>query len=182
MGRGWAFARVTGFWNVLDAAITTITLSSTPQLIVRQRANADTLHATGIEIEGTVRLPSSFSVAFTSGFVSSRFKGTTLLRDKHVPQVPAYNLGLDVRYHRDAWTASAQFRVTGPQFEDDQNVFTLRRATVLDVFAGRTLAGKVTAFVAVENLFDANYDVGRTPTLTTGLPRAARTGVLIALP
>jgi outer membrane receptor protein involved in Fe transport len=53
---------------------------------------------------------------------------------------------------------------------------------VLDVFGGRTLARGVTAFVAVENLFDATYDVGRTPVLTTGLPRTGRVGVLIALP
>jgi len=39
-----------------------------------------------------------------------------------------------------------------------------------------------TAFVAVENVFDAVYDVGRTPTVTTGLPRAARIGVQIVLP
>ncbi len=180
--RGRTAGRITGFWNVLDEAITTITLSSTPQLIIRQRANADTLRAAGVELEGDVRLSSSLSVAFTSGFVSSRFKGTTQLRDKRVPQVPAYNVGLNVRYNRPVWNASAQLRVTGPQFEDDQNIYTLRRATVLDVFGSRTLAGKVSAFVAVENLFDASYDVGRTPTLTTGLPRAARAGVLVALP
>jgi outer membrane receptor protein involved in Fe transport len=182
VSRGRASARVTGFVNVLDDAITSVTISSTPQLIVRQRANADRLRAVGVEIEGDVRLPHAFSVAFASGFVSSRFKGESNLRDKRVPQVPSYNLGLDLRYTPQAWTASAQLRVTGPQFEDDQNVFTLRRATVFDVFAGRTLANRVTAFVAVENLFDAIYDVGRTPTLTTGLPRAARVGVLLALP
>ena len=96
--------------------------------------------------------------------------------------MPEYNVGLGVRYTPRAWSTSAQLRITGPQFEDDQNVYTLRRATVLDVFAGRTLARGVTAFVAVENLFDATYDVGRTPVLTTGLPRAGRVGVLIALP
>jgi hypothetical protein len=37
-------------------------------------------------------------------------------------------------------------------------------------------------FVAVENLFDNEYDVGRTPFLTTGLPRAVRAGVQLALP
>ena len=79
-------------------------------------------------------------------------------------------------------TIARSARVAGPQFEDDQNVFTLRRATVLDVFGGRTLARRLTAFVAVENVFDAVYDVGRTPTLTTGLPRAARIGVQIVLP
>jgi outer membrane cobalamin receptor len=180
--RGRASARVTGFWNVLDEAITSITLSSSPQLIVRQRANADTLHANGLEIEADVRVIPSFTVAFASGFVSSRFKGDTPLRDKYVPQIARYNLGLDLRYHRDVWSASAQLRVTGRQFEDDLNVYTLRRATVVDVFGSRTVTGKVSAFVAVENLFDAVYDVGRTPILTTGMPRAARGGVLIALP
>jgi outer membrane receptor protein involved in Fe transport len=181
ISRGRASARLTGFWNVLDDAITTITLSSTPQLIVRQRANADTLRATGVELESDLRLPHSFSVGFAGGFVNSRFKGETILRDKRVPQVPGYNLGVNLRYGDRAWTASTQLRVTGPQFEDDQNVFTLRRATVLDAFGSRTV-GRVNVFVAVENLFDAVYDVGRTPTLTTGLPRAARAGVLIRVP
>ena len=182
IGRGRVSARVTGFFNVLDEAITAITISSTPQLIVRQRANADTLRASGLEVEADVRANRSLSVAFTSGLVNSHFAGTTELGGKRVPQVPRYNAGLNVRLVRPVWTASAQLRVTGPQFEDDQNVFTLRRATVLDAFGGRTLIGKVTAFVAVENVFDATYDVGRTPTLTTGLPRAARVGLQIALP
>jgi outer membrane receptor protein involved in Fe transport len=182
IGRGRVSARVTGFYNVLDEAITTITISSTPQLIVRQRANADRLRASGVEIEGDFRVRRSLSVAVTSGFVDSHFTGATGLGGKRVPQVPEYNAGLSVRYVRPVWTASAQLRVTGPQFEDDQNVYTLRRATVLDAFAGRTLTGRITAFVAVENVFDAIYDVGRTPTLTTGLPRAARVGIQMALP
>ncbi|MEO8259701.1 MAG: TonB-dependent receptor [Acidobacteriota bacterium] len=182
IGRGRVSARVTGFFNVLDQAITAITISSTPQLIIRQRANADTLRASGIELEADVRLPRSLSIALSSGFVNSEFTGATELGGKRVPQVAKYNAGLDVRYLRPVWSASAQLRVTGPQFEDDQNLFTLRRATVLDAFAGRTLIGRVTAFVAVENVFDATYDVGRTPTLTTGLPRAARVGLQVSLP
>jgi outer membrane receptor protein involved in Fe transport len=182
ISRGPASARVTGFWTVLDEAITSVTLSSTPTLIIRQRANADRLRAAGMEFEGEVRLARSLSVAFTSGVTSSRFKGETNLRDKHVPQVPSYNMGLSVRYTHQAWTASSQFRVTGPQFEDDLNVFTLRRAEVWDVFGSRTIAGRVNAFVAVENLLDKMYDVGRTPILTTGLPRAARAGLVITLP
>jgi outer membrane receptor protein involved in Fe transport len=180
--RGRVSARITGFWNVLDEAITAITISSTPQLILRQRANADTVHASGLEVEASMRVSASLSATFASGFVSSTFQGDTSLHGNRVPQVPEYNVGLGVRYTPSAWSASAQLRITGPQFEDDQNVYTLRRATVLDVFGGRTLARGVTAFVAVENLFDATYDVGRTPVLTTGLPRTGRVGVLIALP
>jgi outer membrane receptor protein involved in Fe transport len=182
ISRGRASARLTGFWTVLDDAITTVTLSSTPQQIIRQRANADTLRASGVELEGELRLPRAFSVAFTSAIVSSRFHGDTNLRGKRAPQVPAYNVGVSVRYVRNAWTASSQFRVTGPQFEDDLNLFTLRRAEVWDVFGSRTLAGRVSAFVAVENVLNRTYDVGRTPILTTGLPRAARAGVVVTLP
>ena len=42
-----------------------------------------------------------------------------------------YNVALGLRYAPQAWSASAQLRITGPQFEDDQNIYTLRRATVL---------------------------------------------------
>jgi outer membrane receptor protein involved in Fe transport len=180
--QGRVSARVTGFWNVLDEAITAITLSTTPTLIIKQRANADTVHASGLEVEADMRLRSSMAVTFASGFTSSTFQGDTSLRGNRVPQVPEYNLALGARYTPRAWTASAQLRITGPQFEDDQNVYTLRRATVVDVFGGRAFGRGVTAFVAVENLFDATYDVGRTPVLTTGLPRAGRVGVLIAMP
>ena len=180
--RGRLSARVTGFWNVLDDVITNVTLSSTPQLIIKQRANADKMRTAGVEFETSVRVRASWSMAFSSAIVDARFKGETSLRDNRVPQVPEYNLGLNIRYSHNAWTASGQLRMTGAQFEDDLNAFTLRRATVVDMFGSRSLGGKVSAFVAVENAFNSAYDVGRTPILTTGVPRAARAGVQISLP
>jgi len=180
--RGRLSVRVTSFWNVLDDVITNVTLSTTPQLITKLRANADKMRTAGVEFETGVRLPASLSVAFSSAIVDARYKGDTSLRDNRVPQVPAYNLGLNIRYGRAGWSASGQLRVTGAQFEDDLNVFRLRRATVLDVFGSRSFAGKVSAFVAVENALNNEYDVGRTPILTIGLPRAVRAGVQITLP
>jgi outer membrane cobalamin receptor len=180
--KGRASARVTAYWNVLNDAITNITLSITPALITKQRANADKVRAAGLELEQEVRLPHAVKATFAAGLVSSRFKGDTSLRDNRVPQVAKYTVAAGVRYGERGWTAAAQVRVTGPQFEDDQNLFTLRRATVVDVFVGRHVRREVQLFVAVENLFDSVYDVGRTPILTTGLPRAARAGVQIALP
>lgn len=182
MARGRVSARVTGFWNQLDDVITNITLSNTPTLITKQRQNADKLVSAGVELEGDMRLPASLSVGFASAIVNARFKGDTSLRNNRVPQVPQYNLGLSIRYGRKPWTASGQFRVTGPQFEDDLNVFRLRRAAVVDVFGSRALSAKASAFIAVENIFNARYDVGRTPILTVGLPRAARVGVQMSLP
>jgi outer membrane cobalamin receptor len=180
--RGRVSARVTGFWNVLNDTVTNITLAITPQLITKQRANADKVRATGMELEAEVQLPASLSVAFSSAIINSRFKGDTPLRDNRVPQVPTYNAAVNVRYGGHTWIASGQLRVTGAQFEDDLNLFTLRRATVLDVFGSRRFGGRLSTFVAVENLFDSEYDVGRTPILTTGLPRAARVGVQLWLP
>jgi outer membrane receptor protein involved in Fe transport len=182
LSHGQVSARVTGFWNQLDDVITNITLSATPALITKQRQNADKLRSTGIELEGDVRLSAFFSVGFASAIVNSRFKGDTPLRDNRVPQVPQSNIGLSIRYSRKPWTASGQLRVTGAQFEDDLNQFELRRATVLDVFGSRSLTQRVSAFIALENVFDVHYDVGRTPILTTGLPRAARVGVQVSLP
>jgi outer membrane receptor protein involved in Fe transport len=182
ISRGIASARVTAYWNVLDDAITNITLSTTPQLITKQRANADKVRASGFEFEGDVRLPYAVTITVASGIMNSRFKGATSLRDNRVPQIPKYNAALGARYSDRGWTGSAQLRVTGAQFEDDLNVFILRRATVLDVYAGRNLRRQVQAFVAIENVFDNEYDVGRTPILNTGLPRALRAGVQVALP
>ena len=179
---GVVSARATGFWNILDDAITNITLSSTPTLITKQRANADKVRAAGFEFEGDVRLPSSLTMTLAAGIVRSRFTGTGSLSGNQVPAVPRFNVGIGARYVNAGWTGSAQLRVTGAQFEDDQNAFVLRRATVVDVYAGRSIVRQLQVFVAVENLFDNEYDVGRTPILTTGLPRAARAGVQIALP
>jgi outer membrane receptor protein involved in Fe transport len=58
----------------------------------------------------------------------------------------------------------------------------LNRATVVDVFGGRTIARRLMAFIAVENLFDADYDAGRIPVAITGLPRAVRAGIQVVLP
>jgi outer membrane receptor protein involved in Fe transport len=181
-GRGRLSARATGFWNVLDDVITNITVSSTPQLITKMRANADKMRTAGVELEADVRLSASLSAGFSSAIVDARFKGETGLTNKRVPQVPKYNVGLSVRYSRARWTASSQLRMTGPQFEDDLNLFTLRRATVLDIFSGHRFSTRASVFAAVENLLNNEYDVGRTPILTTGVPRAVRGGVQISLP
>lgn len=140
VGHARTSARITGFWNRLDNAITAITLSSTPPLIVRLRANADRLQSNGAELEGNVRVADGVPLNEALGVASVHFTGNTALRGKRGPQVPSYNLGTGVQYACRGWTASGQLRVTGPQFEDDQNVFTLRRATVVDLFGGRAHA------------------------------------------
>ena len=77
ISRGAASARLTAFWNILDDAITNVTLSTTPILITKQRANADKIRAAGFEFEGDVRLPHAMTVTLATGITSSVFKGDT---------------------------------------------------------------------------------------------------------
>lgn len=180
--RGRASARVTGFWNVLNDTITNVTISTSPALNIRQRQNADKVRSTGVELEGDLRLPHAVTLRITSAFTSSRFKGRTRLRNYRVPQVANYNVGFNIRYDGQVWIGSGQLRVSGPQFDDDVNTLPLRRSTVFDAFAGRRIARGLSAFVAVENLFDSDYDVTRLPVPTIGLPRAVRSGLQLAFP
>jgi outer membrane cobalamin receptor len=182
VSRGPASIRVTGFWSLLDDAVTSVTVATSPELNVRRRENADRIRSKGFEFEGDLRLSRALSVTATGALIDSRFKGNTVLRDYRVPQVPQYSVAGTVRYRDPVWMGSGLLRVTGPQFDDDVNTRTLNRAVVVDVFAGRSIGKRLLAFVAVENLFDADYDAGRIPIAITGLPRAVRAGVQIVLP
>jgi outer membrane receptor protein involved in Fe transport len=180
LARGAFSARATAFWNILDDVITNVTLLRTPALVILQRQNADKVRSTGVEIEAALRIHRSLAVAFSGAVVDARFKGETTVKDNRVPQVPRSNLGVDVQYNRSGWSAGGQLRITGEQFEDDLNTLLLRRATVVDVIGSRVFSPAVQGFVALENVFDEIYDVGRTPTLTVGLPRTFRGGLRLS--
>jgi outer membrane receptor protein involved in Fe transport len=180
-----ASARVTGFVNLLDDMVANITLGSTPQLIVRQKQNVDKARAYGIEIEGDLRPARSMTVTAQAMFVSSRFveAPTSLLAGRRVPQMPRYQVGAGVSYAAAyAITTSLHWRATGVQYDDDQNTLALAAFNVLDGSVSRPVTGRFHVFVAFENLLDVEYDVGRTPNRTIGLPRTVRAGVRTFLP
>jgi outer membrane receptor protein involved in Fe transport len=172
--------RATVFVTDLDNAITNVTLSVTPSLTTRQRQNAGTVHAKGVEFEGDWRLTSTFTATGNLSITRSTFASRVIpdLEGLDVPQVPRYSGGVSLRWVDPRWaTASVQVRAIGRQFEDDRNTLTLDRSAIIDLFASRQLARNLQVFVAVENLTDTEVQVGRTPILTVGLPRTARFGV-----
>jgi outer membrane receptor protein involved in Fe transport len=180
--KGITSLRFTGFWSILDDAVTSVTVATSPELNVRRRENADRIRSRGLELEGDIRLARALSVAVTGALIDSRFQGATPLRDFRVPQVAEYSVAATVRYRDPLWTGSAQLRVVGPQYDDDVNTRVLNRGTVFDILAGRIIARRTYVFVAVENLFDVDYDAGRIPVAISGLPRAVRGGVQFAFP
>jgi outer membrane receptor protein involved in Fe transport len=175
--------RATFFASSLDSAITNVTLSATPQLITRQRENAGTVRARGIETEGEYRVRPGVSVLGAVAFTHARFVDTPALSGNRVPQVPVWQGTAGARWIAPgALTVQAQLRAFGDQFEDDRNTLVLRQAALVDVSLTHSISRRVAAFASAENLFDTEYDTGRTPTRTIGTPRTIRVGARLFLP
>ena len=181
-------ARVTGFWNELDGAITNVTLTPppVPGQITRQRQNTDTVRAKGIEIEADYRPLAGWTFGALAAVTRSTFADApaqAVLVGNRVPQVPSYQLGVTATYvDRRGFTGSLQARRIGSQFDDDLNMFELESFGVVDISASQELQRGLHVFLAIENLADRDYDVGRTPIRTIGWPRTARMGFRVFLP
>jgi outer membrane cobalamin receptor len=183
---GFSF-RATGFANTLKGAVANVTLTTTPALITRIRQNSDEIRANGLELETDLRLHPTLTINAQTTFTSSHYRGsvaTPALAGNRVPQVPIVQFGGGITWTPELLTLSAQIRGSGDQYDDDLNTpeFILNSYGVLDVSAARQIAHSLQGFVAVENLFDKDYDTGRTPLRTVGWPRTVRAGIRIALP
>jgi outer membrane receptor protein involved in Fe transport len=180
-------ARVTGFVNYLDKAITNITIATTPALITRERQNADKVRAAGVELEADYRPVPSVTITGLAAFTSSVFRDSVAqpqLSGNRVPQVPSWQFGAGLAYAApDTLTATVTARAVGPQYDDDLNAFKLDPFFVMDASASRAIGPRgLHVFAAIENIFDVEYDVGRTPIRTIGWPRTVRAGVRVFLP
>jgi outer membrane receptor protein involved in Fe transport len=190
LGISWTAARwslrATGFRARLDDAIANVTLGEDAGLILRQRQNAGSIVARGLELEAELRPHPDLRLGAFAALTSSRFRETPELpelQDNRVPQVPRVHLGGFVDWSAPLeLSLQAQLRHTGEQFDDDLNELALGGFTVVDALVSRPLGGGLQAFVAVENLLDAEYDVARTPTRSVGWPRTLRAGMRLFLP
>jgi outer membrane receptor protein involved in Fe transport len=177
--------RVTAFYNSLDGAIANITLSSTPALITRERRNSDEIRAGGVELEADARLTPTLALNGQIVFTSSHFRGsvaTPAIEGNQVPQVPVVQGGVGLTWTDPRFvTGAMQVRFSGEQYDDDANDFVLGAYGVVDVQVSRAITRGLVGFLAVENLFDEDYDAGRTPIRLVGWPRSVRVGLRVAL-
>ena len=176
-------ARATLFANQLENAITNVTIGNN----LRERQNTDTVTARGVELEATYRLHSRWTFNGLLVGTRSRFADTPKqpeIEGNRVPQVPSFQVGGSVTYSDPiGFTGSVQLRAFGPQFDDDLNEFELEQYGVVDLSASQQVLRGLNVFVAVENLFDKEYDTSLTAQLrTVGWPRTARFGVRVFLP
>jgi outer membrane receptor protein involved in Fe transport len=186
VGRGRASMRVTAFHNVMNNAISNVTLSVTPTQTTRERQNTDEVRSSGVELEGDVRPHPRVTLSLFGAFTSAEYAETPkqpAIQGNRIPQVPKYHVGFGVIAEAPrVATFSVQGRFVGAQFDDDLNQLTLDDYVVVDASATRPVTRGLQLFVGVENLFDAEYDVGRTPVRSIGWPRAVRAGIRVFLP
>ena len=134
--------------------------------MTRERQNADELGSSGLEVEGDVRPHPRVTVPLFGAFTSAHYTNTPkqpAIQDNRVPQVPRYHIGAGVIAEaRHVATFSVQARFVGDQYEDDLNLLVLENYAVVDASATRPLARPVQLYLGVENLFDVEYDIGRT--------------------
>jgi outer membrane receptor protein involved in Fe transport len=170
-------ARVIGFWTRLDDAVVNVTLSSIPSLIVRERQNAGRIRSAGAELEAALRMSAHMTLTSAVAYIDSVFVEGAGLDGLRVPQVPRWQASTGIQGTWSRLTFSCDWRFIGEQFDDDRNQFLLDGSSMINARAGWRLRQSLEAFGAIENAFDEEQDVGRTPLRTIGLPRTARIGI-----
>ena len=86
------------FASEVEDAVTNVTLTSTPQLITRQRQNAAGVGANGAEAEGDWRLASPLWLTGTLAYTRSTYRDTPGLSGNDVPQVPRWQGSFGARW------------------------------------------------------------------------------------
>ncbi|CAN5334891.1 TonB-dependent receptor [soil metagenome] len=145
---------VTWFYNELTNAITNVTIA----VNTRQRQNAGTIKAYGIEAEGTYRFAPNFAghtaITYTDAETDAKLKPAqapelTATASLTWKPIPALSARADVRYE-------------GARFDDDLNTVKLGAATVLDARLGWTVGGGVEVYVLGDNVLNAKVENGQT--------------------
>ncbi len=182
---GRVSVRANGFWSVVTRPVANVTLSSTPELITRQRANLGRTRSRGIEVDAVVNLTPELELSGGYTLLDAtvlEFADNPLLVGKQIPQVPLNSGTVQLRYIApQRWTLGVQARFAGNQYDDDLNTLPLGGYGVVDVFASRSVGHGLELFGAIENLLDSTYDIGRTPVTTVGAPFFVRGGIRLSL-
>lgn len=173
--------RLTGYWTETVNPISNFTLSATPTLITRERRNLGRTRSRGIEAEADFSFARYWQI--TAGYLFAdatvrRAPQDASLAGNLIPQVPRHQFTLQTQYsHPRFVTAAMQFRASGSQFDDDQNRLPLGSFALIDVTVAKPLVRFMEVFIAVQNLLDERFAIGRTPIETLGMPRMVRGGL-----
>jgi outer membrane receptor protein involved in Fe transport len=202
VGLSWGGARTslgaTVFFNRIEDAIVNVTISAGPGVIpalpragfvpaggvLRQRQNAGTIEAVGLELTAEHRftdLTLVWAVSLTDAEVDGGAAALQLtgLRPAQAP-VASATAGIDWRVG-ERLKFSLRGRHESRRFDDDLNSRTLGAATTVDARLDWQLKDGIGLYVAADNLFDAQVEVSETADGVAGFgpPQTVRFGASI---
>jgi outer membrane receptor protein involved in Fe transport len=182
-GRG--SVRAGFFWMEVSDPIANVTVSSTPALITRRRANLGRTRSRGLELDGAFQLARSVELSLGYLYADATVvenPASRALEGRKVAQVPAHQGTFRIAWRpAGAWLLAISGRAATNQFEDDENSLPLGPMAVFDALIEAPLLPRISVFVAGENLLDRRYTVARTPLTNLGYPRAWRGGLRLRI-
>jgi outer membrane receptor protein involved in Fe transport len=180
MQRTWGDVRASWFDTQINRPISAVTIDPNSSPILLKRENLGQIESRGISLDFQLA-PRSW-LAVDGGYQYAHATVTRGTQDlgNWIPEVPRNMATLNVRAFKPRLGAiSLQGRMSGRQFNNDENTEMLHGYFRLDAYASHTLGGRFDVFAAGENLFDRTIEVGKSPTVTLGQPRMARAGITI---
>lgn len=179
-GRTWGASL---FWNRIEDAIVNVTLSENASGVTRQRQNAGTIDAWGVELNGSATLTPTLSLTSAVSWTHAEVDGGTAapqltgLRPAQAPRWSA-TAGLDWRA-TPRLTLAAALRYESARFDDDLNSRVLDAAFTLDARAEWAFNERVTLWAAADNLFNEDVQVSQTANGVAGYgpPRTVSAGL-----
>jgi len=200
---GWSWAgdraslTATAFWNRIEDAVVNVTIGQGPAAfpragfvpaggVLRQRQNAGTIDAAGLELDGRLELTETLFLHAALSATDARVDGgaqAPQLTGLRPAQAPIWSVvaGLDWR-PIDRLNLAADLRWESRRFEDDLNSRVLDAAGTIDVRAEWEMTPSSTLWLAADNLFDAEVETAETGSgvASFGPPRTLSIGVRLS--
>ena len=174
------------FWNQIEDAIVNVTLSEDASGVIRQRQNAGTIKAWGVELTGSAEVSDALSLNAALSWTDAELDGgsaapqLTGLRPAQAPEWSA-TAGFDWRA-TERLTLAVAARYESDRFDDDLNSRTLDAAVTLDARVEWAVNDRALFWVAADNLFDEDVEVSETGTGVAGYgpPRVLSAGLRLS--
>lgn len=200
---GWSWTgdrasvTATAFWTRLDDAVVNVTIGVGPATfpragfvpaggVLRQRQNAGTIEATGLELDSRFTLTEALTLRAALSLTDAEVDGgsaapqLTGLRPAQAPRFSAV-AGLDWQA-TDRLLLAADLRWESDRFEDDLNSRVLDAGGTLDLRADWSVNDTTVLWVSAANLFDEEIEVSETGTGVAGFapPRTLSVGLRLS--